>query len=87
MQDNFFELGGHSLKAIQVISRIRTQLGIQIPLRWVFESPTLSEFSARIDSEMSGVPKQKDVPLVKREVHLVDTQSAADGVDRDEILI
>jgi acyl carrier protein len=39
--DNFFEVGGHSLKATQVISRIRESFQVEMPLRTIFESPTI----------------------------------------------
>jgi hypothetical protein len=50
MHDNFFELGGHSLLAAQAISRINTQLGIDMPIRQIFETPVLSEFSRTLES-------------------------------------
>ena len=48
IHDNFFELGGHSLLATQVISRIRERLHIEIPLRSLFENPTIEGLTQRV---------------------------------------
>jgi amino acid adenylation domain-containing protein len=50
IHDNFFKLGGHSLLATQVISRIRDLFRGELPLRYVFEYPTVNALAAKIDA-------------------------------------
>jgi amino acid adenylation domain-containing protein len=49
IHDNFFDRGGHSLKAAQVMSRIRQAFQVEIPLRMLFEHPTIAGLAEQID--------------------------------------
>ncbi|MFN2633629.1 MAG: amino acid adenylation domain-containing protein [Thermoanaerobaculia bacterium] len=49
VHDNFFELGGHSLKATQVISRLGDAFALSLPVRLLFEAPTLEGLSTAIE--------------------------------------
>ncbi|HVE93039.1 MAG TPA: amino acid adenylation domain-containing protein, partial [Actinomycetota bacterium] len=61
---DFFDLGGHSLLATQLVSRIRTVFKVELPLRRVFETPTLEAQAAQIDTLLESAPARK-VPELK----------------------
>ncbi len=54
IHDNFFEKGGHSLLATQLGSRIRDRFKVELPLRSVFETPTIAELAQKIESLRSS---------------------------------
>jgi amino acid adenylation domain-containing protein len=61
---NFFELGGHSLLATQVISRVRDTLAVELPLRSLFESPTVASLSERVEIAIAPGQSIKVSPLL-----------------------
>jgi len=65
IHDNFFDLGGHSLTATRVLSQVRVQLKVDIPLRTIFERPTIAELSRFIERQ-EGVVAQQDLPVIGR---------------------
>ena len=64
IHDNFFELGGHSLLATTVISRIRTSFSMELPLRYLFEEPTIARLALVINQ--GSVAKATEIPVIQR---------------------
>ncbi|MEA2693693.1 MAG: hypothetical protein QOJ16_3080, partial [Acidobacteriota bacterium] len=58
--DSFFEAGGHSLLATQVLSRVRRAFGVEIPLRRIFESPTLAGLALAIEERMGAGAREPE---------------------------
>ncbi|MEL6931231.1 MAG: KR domain-containing protein, partial [Cyanobacteria bacterium J06600_6] len=54
VEDNFFELGGHSLLAIQIVSRLRDEFNVDVPMReFLFESPTAAKIAGVISNNLA----------------------------------
>jgi hypothetical protein len=61
VNDGFFEIGGHSLRAIQLVSRIRSEMQSEVTIRDVFECPSIRQLARRIDG--AGRPSAAVIPL------------------------
>ena len=52
IDDNFFEMGGHSLLAMRLVSRIRAVLGVELPIRNLFQSSTTESLAQAIEEQL-----------------------------------
>jgi amino acid adenylation domain-containing protein len=75
IDESFFDLGGHSLLAAQLMARLRQLCGVELPLRTLFEEPTLGRFAQRVEQALAAgtelapappleaLPRTGDLPL------------------------
>ena len=56
IDDDFFDLGGHSLLAMQVVVRAREMFGVDLPLTFLFDMPTIRRQAAALSALSSSGP-------------------------------
>jgi amino acid adenylation domain-containing protein len=79
INDNFFEMGGHSLLVFQVISRMREAFGVDLPLRSLFEAPTVEKQAlAIVEAQME---QENDAEMAQ----LIEEISLLEGSELEDI--
>lgn len=63
LEENFFAMGGHSLLAAQLIAALNLELGLAMPMRLVFEAPTVAALANRIDHDRSSNVVASRIPI------------------------
>jgi len=73
--DNFFALGGHSLLATQVISRVNESLQIELPLRMMFEQPTIAGLALVVAQRQALAVEGETLKLLDKLSQLTDEEA------------
>lgn len=64
IQDNFFDLGGHSLLALRLLTHIKQNFGVNLPLATLFQSPTIEELATRLTQPLPSINNTDSSNLV-----------------------
>jgi acyl transferase domain-containing protein/acyl carrier protein len=74
--DNFFELAGNSLLAIQIVTRLRNNFQVKLPMTALFESPTVAELAARVEEALRPASEADELERMLREIESLSPEEA-----------
>ncbi|RXT13597.1 non-ribosomal peptide synthetase [Ammoniphilus sp. CFH 90114] len=73
MIENFFELGGHSLRAMTLVSHINLRMGTEVPLRELFQHPTIRELARWMQEHAMLSPYSQIEPAPRQETYMLSS--------------
>jgi amino acid adenylation domain-containing protein len=83
IHDDFFELGGHSLSATRIISRVVRAFKLQLPIRALFDSPTIAAMSAVISNQEGEAAGEEDLQRLLSEIEALSEETAKQLVAKE----
>ncbi|QIO35997.1 non-ribosomal peptide synthetase [Bradyrhizobium sp. 1(2017)] len=90
--DNFFDLGGHSLLAGQTMARIARALGVSLPIKTIFEAPTIKELGRQVDAAVAAKPRKRaargarSIETTRAETRPTEGGPPAPSIAQDQML-
>ncbi|AEW99317.1 non-ribosomal peptide synthetase [Streptantibioticus cattleyicolor] len=69
VEDDFFELGGHSLIAAELLNRLHTEFGVEVPARTLYLRPVIAELAAELDAGPPAPPSAAPLPSASTKGH------------------
>jgi len=80
VNDNFFEAGGHSLLAMRLVNHVRAALGVSLPVRAIFMSPTVAELAIHTEQALTNEIEAMTADEIETALGLADEAGASNAM-------